>query len=74
MLLNYPSLTNCYITNASKLWNCIQPKLKLPDYSISYSATKSQLKKLLLDNQNSHDDYEWCGLNNDILYSLNTIH
>ena len=32
----------------------------LTTYSISYSATKSQIKNYyLIGNQNSHDDYEW---------------
>ena len=69
MLLKLPPLpcsTNSYIFRVSKLWNEIQSRLKLSDFSVSYSATKTLLKKLIIDNQNSYDDLEWYDKNNEL--------
>ena len=69
MLLKLPPLpcsTSSYIFRVSKLWNEIQSRLKLSDFSVSYSATKTLLKKLIIDNQNSYDDLEWYDKNNEL--------
>ena len=58
-----PYPTKHFTYKAAKLWNSLQPMLGINDYSVSIGQTKTRLKKILVDNQLSHDDTEWVPTN-----------
>ena len=61
-----PHPTNSFIYKSANMWNTLQSKLKIMDYSINLSKIKIEIKKLLLTNQVRHDDTEWYCSNFDL--------
>ena len=54
-----PTPSHHFPYKSAIIWNAIQPKLQLGDYSANIGSIKAKLKKSLFVNQHQHSDTEW---------------